>query len=79
MIPETITRRYFKIGEVATRLCVPTSTVRFWSDTFSVNPHRTKGGKNRLFTAADLEKLSRIKALTQIKKSYSLAHLKNLV
>ncbi len=55
-----VEKLYYTIGECATELNVPVSTVRYWESEFpQLKPTRNKKG-NRLFTAADLAKLKKI-------------------
>jgi DNA-binding transcriptional MerR regulator len=70
-ITETITRRYYQIGEVAHLLGRSVSAIRFYSDQFAINPIR-KGNGARMFTPQQFEKLSHINALMQQKKAVSM-------
>jgi DNA-binding transcriptional MerR regulator len=48
---------YYTIGEAASILGVPVSTVRFWENEFDIlKPMKNKKG-NRLFTPADMKNL----------------------
>ncbi len=48
---------YYSIGETASLLDVPVSTVRFWENEFDIlKPIKNKKG-NRLFTQADIKNL----------------------
>lgn len=53
-------KRYYSIGEVAERLDVNTSLIRFWEKEFDIiKPKRNKKG-NRLFTQKDFSNLKLI-------------------
>lgn len=60
-----------QIGPVAKELGVPSSTVRFWADTFTkhVHPERNTKG-NRVFSDKDIAALKKIKFYSD--KGYSL-------
>jgi len=78
MIPETIEKRYYSIGEVAQRLNKKASAIRFWCEEFGMNPKRSANG-SRKFTQAEYEKLCTINAHTQAKKQYSIRILKTIL
>lgn len=64
---QELTKRYYRIGDVAEILDLPQSTIRFWEKTFSeVSPRRNPGG-TRMFTPADVEQLRIIKFLIREK------------
>jgi DNA-binding transcriptional MerR regulator len=67
-ITETIPKRYYPIGEVARLFSRSVSAIRFYSDQFAINPVRRANGV-RVFTKAQFERLSRIHAHMQQKKS----------
>lgn len=55
-----LTKKYYKIGDVAEILGIPASTLRFWEKRFTIiKPHRTENG-TRLYTPSDIEKISMI-------------------
>ncbi len=57
---------YYTMGEVAEMFDVKQSLIRFWEKEFDcIQPHKNKKG-NRLFTAADIEILTRIYALVKL-------------
>ncbi len=58
---EEIERKYWNIGDVATKLGVAQSNVRFWCQQFDINPVRHRF--YRKFTPEDVSLLERIKAL----------------
>lgn len=71
----TLTKSYYKIGEVSAMLDVPVSTLRFWEDTFEqLNPFRTPGGM-RKYRPEDVEMCRLIKHLLR-DKGYSLEYAK---
>jgi DNA-binding transcriptional MerR regulator len=77
-ITETITRRYYQIGEVAHLLGRSVSAIRFYSDQFALTPIRRANGQ-RVFTKAQFEKLSQINALVQQRRGLSIRALKNKI
>lgn len=59
-IPEfSDTKLYYSIGEVADRMGVNASLIRFWEKEFGLQPTKNKKG-NRLFTTADIAELELI-------------------
>jgi DNA-binding transcriptional MerR regulator len=62
MISETIDKRYYTIGEVATMLNKKAHNIRQWSNEFGMNPKRNRKG-TRFFTKQQFEKLSQINAM----------------
>lgn len=64
---QELTKRYYRIGDVAEILDLPQSTIRFWEKTFSeVSPRRNPGG-TRMYTPSDVEQLRIIKFLIREK------------
>jgi DNA-binding transcriptional MerR regulator len=62
----------FKIGSVSRQTAVSVSTLRLWEDQYGLlSPVRTAGG-TRLYSASDLERVRRIRALVH-DRGYSLA------
>lgn len=55
------------ISRAAEKVGVPSSTIRFWSDTFSrfVHPERSGLKNNRLYSEKDIEVLLKIKYYTE--------------
>lgn len=52
-----LTKKFYKIKEVAEILDIPASTLRFWETQFTIiNPTRSKHG-SRLYTPSDVEKI----------------------
>ena len=55
-----ITKKYFTIGEVAEKLEVNTSLIRFWEREFDyINPKKNKKGL-RKYTSNDIKKLEKV-------------------
>ena len=55
-----ITKKYFTIGEVAEKLEVNTSLIRFWEREFDyINPKKNKKGL-RKYTSDDIKKLEKV-------------------
>jgi len=57
-----ITIQKFRIGELAERLNVERSVIRFWEKEFNIKAHRSPGGQ-RFYQANDVEKFAEIKEL----------------
>ena len=58
-----VEKLYYTIGEVATMLDVPVSTVRYWENEFDIlKPMKNKKG-NRMFTPDDIKNLKIIHRL----------------
>ncbi|MDE6463067.1 MAG: MerR family transcriptional regulator [Muribaculaceae bacterium] len=58
-----LTKKYYRINDVAEMLDLPLSTLRFWEKEFSeLRPRRT-GTRTRLYTPRDIELLELIKFL----------------
>lgn len=75
-----IEKKYFTIGEVAKKLGVATSLIRFWESQFTfISPKKNKKG-NRKFTQEDLKKIKLVYHLVK-EKGYTLQgaqeHIKN--
>ena len=62
-----LTKRYYRIGDVAEILQLPSSTLRYWEKEFTIiRPHRSS--KNiRLYTAKDIETIRMIAYLVKEK------------
>ncbi len=68
---ESIEKAYFSIGEVAEKLKVSTSLIRFWETEFDqIKPRKTKGG-TRKYSIEDLNLLKIIYQLVKI-EGYTL-------
>lgn len=59
-----LTKKYYKIGEVADLLGIPVSTLRYWEKQFTIiKPHRNKG--TRYYTPDDVEKIRMVHFLVK--------------
>lgn len=57
MEKESLSKKYYKISEVADIIGLPTSTLRFWENKFTIiKPHRNDRG-TRFYTPSDIEKI----------------------
>ena len=64
---EEFDKKYYKIREVAEILGIPASTLRFWETRFTViKPKRNPHGQ-RLYSAADIEKIRMVHYLVKDK------------
>lgn len=64
---DELTKRYYKIGDVAELLDLPQSTLRFWETEFhELRPRRSEKGVRR-YTPADIDVLRVIKFLIKDK------------
>lgn len=64
---ETAEKKFYRIGEVAQLLAIPTSTLRFWESQFTIiKPRRNERG-TRLYTPADVEKIRMVYYLVKEK------------
>ena len=64
---ETITKKYFKIGEASEIIGVPASTFRFWEKNFpQIKPMKNKKG-DRIYSTKDIEILKEIHYLSHNK------------
>ncbi len=62
-----LSKKYYRIGDVAELLRLPQSTIRFWEKEFSeLRPRRNAGG-TRMYTPADIEQLRIIRFLIKDK------------
>lgn len=56
-------KQYYKLSEVADMLCLPTSTVKYWTATFDeLDPPTTKGGHRR-YRPEDIDIIKQIKVM----------------
>lgn len=63
MTTNSLSKKYYNIGEVAQLLSLPQSTLRFWEKEFpQIKPKRTPHGR-RAYTAADIESVRMISYL----------------
>ena len=64
---DDLTKKYYRIGDVAEILDLPQSTIRFWEKEFSeLRPRRNAGG-TRMYTPNDIEQLRIIRFLIKDK------------
>ena len=50
-----LTKKYYKIGEVAEMLQLPITTLRFWEKEFSIIRPKRSDGNTRYYTPHDIE------------------------
>ena len=71
-------KRYYSIGEVASKLNVNTSLIRFWEQEFKLlNPKKNSRG-NRKFTNTDIENINKIYFLLK-EKGYTIQGAKDYI
>ena len=71
-------KRYYSIGEVATRFNVNSSLIRFWEQEFKIlNPKKNSRG-NRKFTNTDIENINKIYFLLK-EKGYTIQGAKEYI
>lgn len=64
---QELSKKFYRISEVAEILGIPASTLRFWESKFTViHPRRNPGGL-RTYTPADIEKIRMIYYLVKEK------------
>lgn len=75
-----LTKMYYKIGDVAEILNLPTSTLRYWEKEFTIiHPKRNAKG-TRLYTPDDIEKIRMIHFLVKergLKLDAAQQHIKS--
>lgn len=69
-----MSKRQFRIGELAKYLSVERFVIRFWEKEFDVKSHRSSGGQ-RFYQEKDLEQFQQIKDLLY-NKGYTIAGAK---
>ncbi len=70
-------KRYYSIGEVASKFNVKPSLIRFWEQEFKIlNPKKNSRG-NRKFTKSDIEIINKIYFLLK-EKGYTIQGAKEL-
>lgn len=59
--PDSLSKTYFQISDVAELLGVPATTLRFWEREFPtlIKPYRNAGGR-RYYSPADIENIRKI-------------------
>lgn len=64
---ENLSKKYYKISEVAELIGLPPSTLRFWERKFTIiKPHRNDGG-TRFYTPSDIDKIRLVAFLVKEK------------
>ena len=69
-------KRYYSIGEVASKFNVNASLIRFWEKEFSILKPKKNSKGNRKFTLNDIEKFSKIYFLVK-EKGYTIQGAKD--
>lgn len=64
---DKLSKKYYKIGDVAEILNVPTSTLRFWEKEFTVIKPKRNTKNIRVYTAKDIETIKMIYYLVKEK------------
>ncbi len=64
---EELSKRYYRIGEVADMIGIPVSTLRYWEQEFSILRPQRGGRGRRLYRAGDVERVKMIHYLVKIK------------
>lgn len=64
---DSLSKKYYKISEVAELLNIPASTLRFWERSFTVIKPRRNDHGTRFYTPSDIEKISMIYYLVKEK------------
>lgn len=69
-------KRYYSIGEVASKFNVNSSLIRFWEKEFSILKPKKNSKGNRKFTTNDIENFSKIYFLVK-EKGYKIQGAKD--
>lgn len=64
---EDLSKRYYRIGDVASILNIPTSTLRFWEKEFTIIKPVRNQKNTRLYTPKDIETIKMIHFLVKEK------------
>ena len=64
---EELSKRYYRIGDVASILNIPTSTLRFWEKEFTIIKPVRNQKNTRLYTPKDIETIKMIHFLVKEK------------
>ena len=64
---DSIEKKYYRIGEVAQILNIPTSTLRFWESQFTIIKPRRNDRGTRFYTPEDVEKIRMVYYLVKEK------------
>ena len=62
---EDLSKRYYRIGDVASILNIPTSTLRFWEKEFTIIKPVRNQKNTRLYTPKDIETIKMIHFLVK--------------
>ena len=76
MIFKNTEKRYYSIGEVASKFNVNASLIRFWEKEFSILKPKKNSKGNRKFTSNDIENFSKIYFLVK-EKGYTIQGAKD--
>lgn len=60
MMKDNLNKKFYKIGDVAEILNIPTSTLRFWEKEFTVIKPKRNAKNIRVYTAKDIETIKMI-------------------
>lgn len=60
MMKDKLNKKFYKIGDVAEILNIPTSTLRFWEKEFTVIKPKRNAKNIRVYTAKDIETIKMI-------------------
>jgi len=71
-------KRYYSIGEVATRFNVNSSLIRFWEQEFKILSPKKNSRGNRKFTQKDIEIVAKIYFLLK-EKGYTIQGAKEYI
>ena len=74
----TTEKRYYSIGEVASKFNVNSSLIRFWEKEFSILKPKKNSKGNRKFTSNDIENFSKIYFLLK-EKGYTIQGAKDFI
>ena len=64
---EDLTKNYYKIGEVAEILGIPSSTLRFWEKEFTIIKPKRNSKNTRFYTPEDVETIKMVYYLVKEK------------
>ncbi|MBR5101841.1 MAG: MerR family transcriptional regulator [Muribaculaceae bacterium] len=64
---DELNKRFYRIGDVAEILNIPTSTLRFWEKEFTIIKPQRNAKNARLYTAKDIETIKMIYYLVKEK------------
>lgn len=67
VITDELNKRFYRIGDVAEILGIPTSTLRFWEKEFTIIKPTRNAKNTRLYTPKDIETIKMIHFLVKEK------------